>query len=271
MAKGIELKKAVVIGIVVVLLLSILVYFVFIRDGGSSGDGNGDDDNGQVNRYPVANAGNDITVYGGETFYLNGSRSNDIDGDALTYSWDLDTNTDANNDGDPANDYFKKGVNISHSYPVPVTGEDVQYLVQLNVSDGELWDTSFVKVLVVAVELGPPEITMSCLHQVLPLGLEPQFILTVDLTSREEKYVNFTYELEGPDGVIIREGSILDLFANINESDIRYIDNPLSTQTFLDQGDIFNLNENTEIVEGCIFRLFYLNYRDPAGDIELTK
>lgn len=269
MAKGVELRTVVMIGIVVVLILSLSIYFIFIRNGDDASDEDDDGNGEQPNRYPVADAGNDITVRGGETFYLNGSRSSDIDGDALTYSWDLDISTDANNDGAPDNDYFKRGVNISHSYPVPE--EDVEYIVQLNVSDGKLWDTSTVKVLVLAVEQEPPEITMSCRYQVFPFGLSPQFILTIDSASRNENFLNFSFELEDTDGEVIREGAISDLLTLSNESEMRYIDNPLSNTGKLDQGDFFDLNENEDIVEGCTFIIYYLNFRDPCGSVELEK
>jgi hypothetical protein len=41
-----------------------------------------------LNRAPVAVAGNDTTVKAGEKAFLNGSRSRDLDGDALTYRWE---------------------------------------------------------------------------------------------------------------------------------------------------------------------------------------
>ena len=43
------------------------------------------------NSAPVANAGADRTVTGGTNVQLDGSGSSDVDGDALTYSWQLTT------------------------------------------------------------------------------------------------------------------------------------------------------------------------------------
>jgi hypothetical protein len=40
-----------------------------------------------INRVPVANAGAEQTVSGGDTVYLDGSASRDADGDTLTYQW----------------------------------------------------------------------------------------------------------------------------------------------------------------------------------------
>ena len=40
-----------------------------------------------ANNAPVADAGDDQTVFVGEQVTLDGSRSSDVDGDALTFSW----------------------------------------------------------------------------------------------------------------------------------------------------------------------------------------
>ena len=40
-----------------------------------------------VNNAPIANAGNDQSVTGGDTVNLNGSASSDPDGDTLTFLW----------------------------------------------------------------------------------------------------------------------------------------------------------------------------------------
>jgi hypothetical protein len=269
MENGLDLRKAVIAGVALLVLISVGSYLIFFRDdSGNEGDGNG---SGVDNRSPVADSGQDITVLPGEVFYLNGSGSFDIDGDLLSYFWDMDIGTDTNNDGFFDNDRNREGANISYSYPV--TGETVEYIVTLNVSDGELWDKSTVRVTV--LEEGPgdeaPEVEMSCRYQAPPVGLpgSPQFILTVNSVSRNESFLDFIYKLESPDGEIIRQGAVLELINLSAEEEIRYIDTPILGE--IDENDIFSLKENDHIVEGCWFHLFYLYEREPSGSVELTK
>ena len=136
MDNGVDLKRSVIAGIIILVIIGAGGYFLFLR--GDDDGGNGDDGPDAHNRSPVADAGPDITVHPGELFYLNGTGSIDIDGDPLTYFWDMDIGTDTNNDGSFDNDKNREGVKISYSYPS--TGETIKYLVTLNISDGELTD-----------------------------------------------------------------------------------------------------------------------------------
>ncbi len=86
-----------------------------------------------VNRPPVANAGPDqLNAKKGVAVSLNGSASNDPDGQALTYSWNF-------GDGTP----LGTGVTVSHVY---ATANN--YTVTLTVKDGSLTatDTALIKV-----------------------------------------------------------------------------------------------------------------------------
>ncbi|MBU1130773.1 lamin tail domain-containing protein [Patescibacteria group bacterium] len=75
------------------------------------------------NQPPIAEAGEDQTVYLGDTISFNGANSYDPDNDQLTYNWDFGDNQTAS------------GANVTHQY-----SEAESYTVTLTVSDGELED-----------------------------------------------------------------------------------------------------------------------------------
>jgi len=264
MERGMDLKKAVIVGAVVLVILVGGAYLLFFG-GGEDGSGK-DDQNIEKNRSPVADAGRDITVKAGELFNLSGWDSSDPDGDPLSYYWDMDAGTDSNSDGINDNDRDREGVNITYSYPI--TGSTTTYIVTLNVSDGDKWDTSTVRVTVI-VEEEPLTVSMSCRYEAgYPPLIEAQFILSVDSVSRNESFTEFHFTLEDPEGDTIRQGAVLDLINLSTDAEIRYIDNPLTSMGEIDGGDVFTLKENQEIVEGCVFKLYYLNELDPAGEVE---
>ncbi len=81
-----------------------------------------------VNNPPVADAGDDSTVYPGDLVALNGSGSTDMDGDALTYSWQIVS--------------LPEGSMAELSDPTNVTPEFVAdafgtYVIELIVNDGK--------------------------------------------------------------------------------------------------------------------------------------
>jgi hypothetical protein len=271
-------KKGVIIGVVIILILAAGAYFLFFRNnGGSDGEG-GDGDS--INRSPVADAGRDITVEPGEIFYLNASLSSDPDDDPLNYYWDMDIGTDSNGDSIFDNDRNREGVNVSFSYPLTIE-ETTTFVVTLNVTekrdDNPLWDRSTLNVRVEVRQepLPPPEVEMSCSFIPPPFGLprDPQFVLTVTSTTRDEFLSNYSYELEDPDANIIREGYLVDLINLTQNAEIRFFDTP--ALTYLDGStDSFTLKENEDIIEGCVFFLIYndiLTGSVEAGYVELTK
>jgi hypothetical protein len=270
-------RKGVIIGIVMIILIAAGAYFLFIRNENDGEDGGGG--NGGTNRSPVADAGRDISVIPGEIFYLNGSDSSDPDGDQLRFYWDMDIGTDTNGDGIFDNDRNREGSNISFSYPMTIS-ETTEFIVTLNVTEDRedpLWDHSTVTVRVVVEEepLPPPEVEMACAFVTPPFGLpgDPHFVLTVTSTTSDQFISNFSYELEDPDGNVIREGEVADLINISQNAEIRFLDTP--QLTLLDGStDSFTLRENQEIVEGCVFYLIYndiLSGKTESGYVELTK
>ena len=79
-----------------------------------------------VNRMPVANAGPDQSVTTGESVMLDGSRSEDPDGDALVYRWSLAVPTGSSATLDDS----------SSVMPAFTTDVDGDYVAELTVSDG---------------------------------------------------------------------------------------------------------------------------------------
>lgn len=106
-------------------------------NGDNSPGGNGGDnppDNGD-NRAPTAYAGDDQTVTIDDTVTLDGSMSNDRDGDELSYNWQFTSRPDGS---DAA--LSNKAV-VSPSFKADKEG---QYIVELTVNDGKAAATDSV-------------------------------------------------------------------------------------------------------------------------------
>ena len=84
---------------------------------------------GKGNTAPVADAGPGQTVKAGATVTLNGSGSNDVDGDPLTFSWTLTTR--------PAGSSATLTGATTVS-PTFVADQPGQYIAQLIVNDGKV-------------------------------------------------------------------------------------------------------------------------------------
>jgi chitinase len=100
--------------------------------------GHGD---GPGNRSPNAKAGADQAVDSGAAVVLDGSTSNDLDGDALTYSW-VQT-------GGSSVSLQNAGSAVAGFTAPSVTADEVLSF-ELTVNDGELSDTDTVEVTVIA-------------------------------------------------------------------------------------------------------------------------
>lgn len=93
-------------------------------------DGNSGTDKDEIvitvraNILPLADAGNDQTVWAGDTVSFDASSSCDSDGSIVKYSWDFDINDDVGEDA--------AGKIVTHRYGVPGI-----YTVTLTVSDNE--------------------------------------------------------------------------------------------------------------------------------------
>jgi hypothetical protein len=79
----------------------------------------------QVNKQPVANAGNNQTVNEGSAVSLNGSASSDPDGNALTYKWTAPAGIVLSSDTDP-----------NPGFTAPQVSANTPYTFSLTVNDG---------------------------------------------------------------------------------------------------------------------------------------
>ncbi|MBN1539852.1 MAG: hypothetical protein JW939_06880 [Candidatus Thermoplasmatota archaeon] len=273
MAGGLNPRNIAIIGVVAaVIILCVIGYFIFYRGGGNDDENGGD--NGNSNRPPVADAGYPVTVLSGEEVFLSGNRSYDPDGDELSYFWDMDAGIDSNSDGIKDNDRDIVGIDVVYTYPPPE--DTLTYIVTLNVTDGPLndpatrWDTSTVRVTILVNETQTaPQVSMECQYQDENPLLGPHFVLRVSEVTSREFVSNFTYSMENPDGEPILAGAVSDIILVPLNATIRFIDSP--SMTLLDQQDTFSVREGLDIVEGCRFLLYYRNFREPVGEIELEK
>ena len=80
-----------------------------------------------LNSPPVANAGPDQSVFVGDTVYLDGSKSSDVDGDSLTYSWGFLIT------GNLSKALLSDSSSVTPNFKVDKPGP---YIVQLKVNDG---------------------------------------------------------------------------------------------------------------------------------------
>ena len=101
--------------------------------GGSSG-----------NRKPIAEAGGPYAGLSDEPLKFNGSASSDPDGDDLSYTWDFGDGSET-----------QSGILVEHVF------EPGNYTIELNVSDGSLYDTDTADVSIGVGNLPPTDLTIT--------------------------------------------------------------------------------------------------------------
>ena len=152
-----------------------------------------------VNQPPIADAGENQSVDEGETVYLNGSLSNDIDNDVLTYEWIAP----------PEIELF--GSSFAESYFIaPFVSEDIEYNFILTVNDGEYNsepDTIIVNVLNVMNH--EPEIDI------------PEIFTFEEDTSFQQNFSYFVDDLDNDDLTITVSGNS-NIFVQINGYEITF-------------------------------------------------
>lgn len=150
-----------------------------------------------VNHPPVAHAGPDQTVFVGDTVTLDGSKSSDVDGDLLTFSWSFTSLPD----GSTAT--LSDPTIVNPTFDVDIAGA---YVVQLIVNDGSLNSDSDT-VVINAYELAPanrnPEITSTPLTTA-DIGE----LYTYDVEATDQDGYPLTFSLtQAPTGMTIDIGT----------------------------------------------------------------
>lgn len=154
------------------------------------------------NSQPVANAGDDLTAFVGDTVTLNGRNSTDADGDTLHYAWSLTTVPDGSN---------VSLINADTVTPFFVPDKDGIYVAQLIVRDAALAsepDTAKVTVSVVLPPLDSDNDGLSDAEEIA-LGTDPHKPDTDDdgLQDGDEVKVYFTNPLNpDSDGDTFNDG-----------------------------------------------------------------
>ncbi|MGA1872817.1 MAG: PKD domain-containing protein [Thermoplasmatota archaeon] len=272
MVKGINTRNTVIFGIAALAVITMAVgYFVLF---GQEGDPGEEEENGNGNHPPEADAGYDLTIMSGQEVLLSANRSYDKDGDDLFYFWDMDAGIDSNSDGMKDNDKDVVGMDISYFYPPP--SDTLTYIVTLNVTDGAyddpetMWDTDTIRVtILVNTTEEAPEVPVECQYQEALPPFDAHFVIVVGEVTSEEFIANFTFVIESAEGDRIQEGYVSDIILLPRNATVRFIDTP--AVTLMDANDNFNIREGGDIEEGCWFYLYYKDFRGPAGQVELTR
>lgn len=101
----------------------------------------------QINKEPVANAGNSREVREGDVVELDGSGSFDVDKDALTYSW-----------SSPSGILLSSTTDAKPTFTAPNVSDDTSYTFKLTVNDGKF--NSTVSEVIIKVRKNYPKIKL---------------------------------------------------------------------------------------------------------------
>jgi chitodextrinase len=140
-----------------------------------------------VNHPPVADAGEDISVYEFETAYLDGSGSYDPDGQMLSYFWEA-----------PEGIELDDATSVNPSFVAPEVTEDTEFVFTLMVSDGEYEDID--EVIVTVLNFNHPPVADAGEDQIVNEG---DFVQLDGSLSFDEDNDALTYIWEVPAGIFL--------------------------------------------------------------------
>jgi hypothetical protein len=247
-----EIQKFAIIIAVIIIAVMAVVIMVAVLDGEN-------EDEERENNPPIADAGEDVTLEPTEQHTLDGSGSEDLDGDELEFYWDTNDEIDSDNDGVMDNDRDLVGETVEYTAPVPESTETIT--ITLTVSDGTFNDTDTVDITVeVEEEIDPPEVVFTVSYGD-PFGLvaDPHYILTLSEVSRMETMDNFTYEIRDADDEMVLYGTLDELLlAGVNET-VRYVDLETSIEglDLVSEGDSVLVRDTAPVEQGMTFHLLY--------------
>ena len=147
----------------------------------------------QVNKAPVANAGNNQTVNENTTVTLNGSGSNDPDGDALTYQWTA-----------PSGIVLSSHTDESPTFMAPEVSTDTQFSFSLVVNDGKV-DSPADQVLVTVKQVNKAPVANAGTNQSVNEGET----VTLDGSgSTDPDGTTLSYQWTAPSGIILSSETV---------------------------------------------------------------
>ncbi|MCJ8270441.1 MAG: PKD domain-containing protein, partial [Psychrosphaera sp.] len=180
------------------ILCSIVLLLSLVGCGGGGGGGGGSTTPGPVtpppatNNQPIANAGSNQTIVAGDTVNLSGASSSDIDGDNLSYTWQLNSKPAG------SNATFTDANSVTATFIADVAGS---YVVSLTVNDGQV-SSSASTVTITAIAANNPPIADAGPDQQVEAG---QTVTLSGSTSQDPDGDSLTYRWQfnaRPDGSV---------------------------------------------------------------------
>jgi hypothetical protein len=217
-------------------VLLVLAFLVLVLTAGQC--------NGAPNRPPAADAGEDRTVAVGELVTLDGSASSDPDGDALSFSWELETVP-----------VGSTALLRDAGTPAPSFSPDVagSYVATLTVSDGELEASDSVSVTANEVLNEPPSLSrIDAQRTLMNVPIEVAFTIS------DEDLDGVTFEASSSDATLVSDGD-MEVLGSGAERLLRILPAPLvlgSVAIRLVVRDVHGLEDST---------LFVLDVIQPFG------
>tara|TARA_Y100000310_G_scaffold124116_1_gene122858 strand:- start:13 stop:1701 length:1689 start_codon:yes stop_codon:yes gene_type:complete len=183
-------KKLPIFGILFLLSFSLLIpqASAFFWSGLFGGDNNQDS---LVNDIPIANAGEDQIVNEGTLVILNGTASNDPDGEDLTYIWTA-----------PEEITLSDNTTSIPTFTAPNVTEDTNYTFSLVVNDGTSNSTADEVIITVLEIEDPTGITLDKTEISSSLELEQTADETFTITNNENTALTLNLAFEKYDNVL---------------------------------------------------------------------
>ena len=220
-----------------------------------------------VNKPPLANAGQNQTVYEGEMVNLDGSDSFDPDGDDISYQWNA-----------PEEVVLSSPVSARPSFLAPEVMEDTQFVFSLIVNDGYS-DSELSEVTITVVNVNKPPVSKAGINQTVNEGT----LVTLDGTgSSDPDGDQLTYKWTAPPEITLSSTTVSKptFVAPEVTQDQQYtitlvvndgtVDSPLSkviiTVKNVNKVPIANAGINQTVNEGSLVTLDGSGSYDPDGD-----
>jgi len=243
-------NKKILFGAIAVIVIVIVAVVFLAGDDGFNGNGS------DTNHAPSANGGEpERTVYVGEKVRFDASNSSDVDGDELTYSWDIGGE-------------IRTGKVVTYEFDIAKL-----WYVNLTVNDGKLSDVYTIKVTVkVKAEITKPTVELS--QQGIPATpiTGKKYIVTVTSSTPPELLDNFSFAIIDDDtSSVIVKMDIKDILNS--QGNMTFFDTP-PVLNRLDTADEFAINPDAATLDaedGDMFVIYYKleGVEEKVAEVEL--